>query len=387
LILLLFAVTMTVILAGALSAKPVYQAAVRLQVIPMESEQVGLYGPIRTSTTTDVIDLAAYQFTQVVRSGPIAWRTIAQLGLNTDATRLLEGIRATQDYDFVTVIAEGSTPQEAEAIVTAQVENALASYRADRARPAVTTGEFITGQLAEAEQTLATAQAELLRFKLAHSLESLEREIVACQDIVRDLRRQQDNAGLEVACLTARIAALEGEATAAEDAARAVEDPRYFDSAQYKQGTVAESGEQANAARRAGDLRATIATLRGELAGQRAVQAELERAIARWETELASLIGLNDEHTRLANAVSQAQNTRDFLANKAMEARLKQQQGLSVGYLKVVEPARRPDQPLPGRTLQLALVGGLLSLVGGAVLAFLLELIEAPLRGPHRTRA
>jgi uncharacterized protein involved in exopolysaccharide biosynthesis len=379
LILLLFAVTMTVILAGALSAKPVYQAAVRLQVIPMESEQVGLYGPIRTSTTTDVIDLAAYQFTQVVRSGPIAWRTIAQLGLNTDATRLLEGIRATQDYDFVTVIAEGSTPQEAEAIVTAQVENALASYRADRARPAVTTGEFITGQLAEAEQTLATAQAELLRFKLAHSLESLEREIVACQDIVRDLRRQQDNAGLEVACLTARIAALEGEATAAEDAARAVEDPR--------QGTVAESGEQANAARRAGDLRATIATLRGELAGQRAVQAELERAIARWETELASLIGLNDEHTRLANAVSQAQNTRDFLANKAMEARLKQQQGLSVGYLKVVEPARRPDQPLPGRTLQLALVGGLLSLVGGAVLAFLLELIEAPLRGPHRTRA
>jgi uncharacterized protein involved in exopolysaccharide biosynthesis len=42
---------------------------------------------------------------------------------------------------------------------------------------------------------------------------------------------------------------------------------------------------------------------------------------------------------------------------------------------------------LPGRTLQLALVGGLLSLVGGAVLAFLLELIEAPLRGPHRTRA
>ena len=43
-IVLLFAVTMIVILFGALSAKPVYEAAVRLQVIPMESEQVGLYG-------------------------------------------------------------------------------------------------------------------------------------------------------------------------------------------------------------------------------------------------------------------------------------------------------------------------------------------------------
>jgi len=272
------------------------------------------------------------------------------------------------------VIAEGSTPQEAEAIVTAQVDNALASYRADRARPAVTTGEFITGQLAEAEQTLATAQADLLRFKLAHSLESLEREIVACQDIVRDLRRQQDNAGLEVASLTARIAALEGEAAAAEEAARAAE---------AKSNGVTASGEQVNAARRASDLRATVAALRGELAGQRAVQAELDRAIARWETELASLIGLNDEHTRLTNAVTQAQNTRDFLANKAMEARLKQQQGLSVGYLKVVEPARRPDQPVPSRTLQLALVGGLLSLVAGAVLAFLLEFIESLVRGRH----
>jgi hypothetical protein len=64
-------------------------------------------------------------------------------------------------------------------------------------------------------------------------------------------------------------------------------------------------------------------------------------------------------------------------SNKANEARLKQQQGLNVGYLKIVEPARRPDQPLPNRTLQIALVGGALSLVAGVVLAFIFEFIES----------
>ena len=61
-------------------------------------------------------------------------------------------------------------------------------------------------------------------------------------------------------------------------------------------------------------------------------------------------------------------------------------QGLSVGYLKVIEPARRPDQPLPSRTPQIALVGSVLSLVGGAILAFVFEFIEALMRAPRGRR-
>jgi len=361
-IVLLFAVTMIVILLGTLTAKPVYEAAVRLQVIPMESEQVGLYGPVRSNPTSDPIDLTAFQFSQIVRSGPVAWRTIAQLGLTMDATTLLRGLRTLQEYDFVTVISQADSPQTAEAIVNAQVERALTAYRADRARPAVVTGEFLTQQLTEAEQTLAAAENDLLRFNLNHSLESLEREINAYQDTVRGLRKAKDDTALEVSRLMARISALEAE-TAAAAAHAATATPK--------------SDAEASANRRADELRAAASNARTELAGQRALETEFDRTTARWETELTSLIGLTVEQQRLARAVKQSQVNRDLLSNKANEARLKQQQGLNVGYLKIVEPARRPDQPLPNRTLQIALVGGALSLVAGVVLAFIFEFIES----------
>jgi uncharacterized protein involved in exopolysaccharide biosynthesis len=366
-ILLLFAVTMTVILIQALTAKPVYSAAIRLQVIPLETEQVSLYSPSQQSSSVDV---TAYVFNETVRSSTIAWRTIGQLGLSLNAEQLLQRIRTTQENGFVTITAEGDTPQEAEAIVTTQVENALAAYGADRSRPPVVMGEFLTQQLAEAEQTLAAARAELQKFRLAHSLDSLEREISAYQDIVRNLRRDKEGATLIVAQLAARIRTLEDEAVKAAATASAAEK---------------DSDEQIAASRRANDLRSNVAALRGELAGQQALQVEYDQSIARWETELTSLIGLIEEHTRLGSAVAQAQNTRDFLFNKALEARLKQQQATSIGYLKIVEPARRPDQPLPRKTWQIALVGGLLSLIAGAALALIFEFISS-LANPQQTR-
>ena len=369
-ILLLFALTMIVVLASALTAKPVYQSAVRLQVIPVESEQVALYSPIR-STTGDVIDLIGYQFDQMLRSSKIAWQTITQLGLNLNAQQLLGQLSTARDYGFVTVIAGASSPEAAEQIVTAQVNHALIAYRTDQSRPAVVTGEFISEQLDETEKELAVARGELLRFKLNHSIESLDRESLANQDFVRELRTRQENAILAQAELSARIKTLEEEAVKAE--ARAAAAP-------------AESTERINAIQQANTLRNTVSALRGDLAAQKALQTEFDRSIAQWETELTSLIGLSEEHTRLANAVTQAQNTRDFLFNKALEAELKQSQGLSVGYLKVIEPARRPDQPRPSRTPQIALIGGVLSLVAGAILAFVFEFIEALARDPRQQR-
>ncbi len=367
-VLLLFAITTSVILVWALTQKPVYSAGVRLQVIPMEAEQVTLYSAVHT-TDTDVIDLIGYQFLQTVQSGAVTWRTIAQLGLNTDAEHLLQRFRTVRDGEFVSVVVEADTPQDAETVVTTQVDNALARVRADRSRPAVVAGEFISQTVAVAEQTLAAAQADLQRFKLNHSLASLEREILAYQDIVREMRRSQEGAIIEMAQTTARIAALESEVAAAETAARTAEPA---------------SDERAGATRRAADLRSAIATLRGDLAGQDARKNAYERSIARWETELTSLIGLVEEHDRLAAAVAQASDERDFLYRKAQEARLKQQQAESVGYLKIVEPARRPDQPVPTKTLQIALVGGVVSLLAGVVLAFAFEFGESLLAGGRR---
>ena len=83
-VLLLFAITTSVILVWALTQKPVYSAGVRLQVIPMEAEQVTLYSAVRTADT-DVIDLIGYQFLQTVQSGAVTWRTIAPVSY-TDLT-------------------------------------------------------------------------------------------------------------------------------------------------------------------------------------------------------------------------------------------------------------------------------------------------------------
>ncbi len=368
-IVLLFAVTMTVILAGALSAVPMYQSAVRLQILPVESEQVALYSRAANSGE-DVVAVIAIQFEQILRSSKIAWRTINQLGLDIDADELLGNLSFSKEYSFseygfVTVTAGATSPQNAEAIVTTQVENALAEYRQDQSRPALVAGDFISGQLKDAEQALAAANAALLRFRLTNNLESLDRETTSYQDIVRDLRIRKQDAVLAETELEARIAGLEAEAAKAEAAAQQAQ---------------ANSPEQATALGRAGSLRSSVASLRADLDGQRALQAEYERAIVSWETELALLINLSAEETQLGKAVKQAQDTRDFLFNKSLEAQLKQQQGLSIGYLKVVDAARRPTAPQPARTLQTAVIGGVLSLLLGAILAFLLESVDVQLR-------
>ncbi len=361
-IVLLFAVTMVVILVQALSAPPTYRATVRLQVIPLESEQVALYGQPPAGAN---VDLTAFVFREVVRSGTVAWRTIGQLGLSMNAEQLLRNISASQQNDFVTVTAEADSPQLAEAIVTAQVENALAQYRDDRMRPTTFLREFVEAQLVEADQALAKSQAALEQFKVEHGFDSLEREVAAYQDTIRGLRREQDAALLVIAQLKARIRVLEDEIKASTAAA---------------QSAAEGSDERALALRRASEQAATLATLRGELAAQEALHLEYDVTIKRWETELTSLIGLGNEYARLTGAVTRAQNTRDFLFGKVLEAQLKEQQAQNVGYLRVVEPARRPDQPVPSRTLQIALVGGLLSLVVGAALALLFEVIESAMK-------
>ncbi|MCX7707433.1 MAG: Wzz/FepE/Etk N-terminal domain-containing protein [Anaerolineae bacterium] len=358
-IVLLFAVTMVVILVQALSAPPVYRATVRLQVIPMESEQVALYGQPPVGAN---VDLTAFVFREVVRSGSVAWRTIGQLGLSMNAEQLLRNISASQQNDFVTVTAEADSPQLAQAIVTAQVENALAQYRDDRMRPTSFVREFVEAQLAEAEQELAKTQATLESLELEHGFDSLERETAAYQDAIRNLRREQDATALVITQLRARIKVLEAEIKASEAAA---------------QKAAEGSDERGLALRRASEQAAAVASLRGELAAQEALHLEYDTTIKRWETELTSLIALGNVYIRSNSAVPQAQSARDFLFNKVLEAQLKEQQARNVGYLRVVEPARRPDQPVPSRTLQIALVGGLLSLVVGAALALLFEVIES----------
>lgn len=367
LILLLFAVTMVVILARAWRTPPAYASSTVLQVIPLESEEVTLYSRQDTMSSDDTIDQVLFQFTNLVNSATIAKRTLAETGVDITVDEFLDGITVIRDPagDIVTVSATAGTPEAAEQLVARQVGLALAEFSETRARPSIAAGRFLEAELANAERELENARAELLRFKLDTGFEYLDREIIAEQDAIRKLSSTQEQANIEVQRLEAIIAELQRQRQEAETelGKLAADSP----TALIRQGTVDR-------------LDAQIAEHDVELIGQRQSAAASYSLLAGHQTNLASLITLTGQSQKLQDSVQEKQDTRDFLAAKAREARLKQSQSQNVGYLQVIHPASTPQTRVSTRTLQIALLGGGLSLVLGGLLAFLLEFIEKTLR-------
>ena len=384
---LLFVATMTVIGYSALTAKPVYRSSVRLQTLAVEPEEVTLFAPIRNVATNEQIIATQNDFISVVTGDLVALRTIAQLNLGISASELLDRVTVTRDGEFLTVSVEGDSPQQAEAIATALVENALNYSREVRSRPAVVTGQFLQQQLEQAQQRLAAAEDALLKFKLQNNVGSLDREIQAYQDMVRSLRAQRDSA---------LIAARQAEALQAqyEELARRMDEAA---AEAARRVAAARAAEDEDALRRALDdeayyrqqarnYEALAAAQAATAASQRAAAAEYEQLAARRDADLATLLGLTAERDSLQIAVDQARSNYEFLQRKVNEAALKQSQALSMGYLQVVEPARPPERPAPSRFGRIALVGAVVSILVGGVLAFFLEFLES-LRRPRRARS
>ena len=82
---------------------------------------------------------------------------------------------------------------------------------------------------------------------------------------------------------------------------------------------------------------------------------------------------------RAWSLVSRAEANYAFLADKANEAQIKLSQGRNIGYLQVIDPASLPGVALPKRTLQLLIVGIIVSLLIAVILAFILEALEVSL--------
>ena len=120
-IVLLFAVTMIVILFGALTAKPVYEAAVRLQVIPMESEQVGLYGPSagQSQFRSDRLDRVSVLADCAQRPSCLAHHRTT--GADNRRETLLQRPAHAPGIRLRDRSTQADSPQTAEAIVNAQV--------------------------------------------------------------------------------------------------------------------------------------------------------------------------------------------------------------------------------------------------------------------------
>jgi len=103
--------------------------------------------------------------------------------------------------------------------------------------------------------------------------------------------------------------------------------------------------------------------------------------------ELEELLGLYSEHDALERELVRARNNCDFLWGKENEARLLQLQAERLGYIQITEQARKPEAPVPSNTLQLALVGGVVSILTGVVLSFFFSFLGSlkPPEPPKQT--
>lgn len=377
LLLLLPIVTAAVIIAVAGTSGPEYIASERLQINVVDPQEVPLFSQSRYTASSEQVQSVHDEFYEVLRLPSVAWRTIADLGLDLSAVELIERIDSEHQFDFVTVTARMPTPELAQKAVSTQVDNALDTYRAIRSTPAQTSRDFIEAQLTQQAQTLAAADEALQDFQLKNEVSDLERETLAYQDLLRTLRAARDDTQVEAIRndrLAAEYRALAGQTQNDINALQPAEPAAAVaNSTPMPPGLAADIENLQTQAQR---QLAAAADYAAAAAGHRAAMAEYDRQLTERQQQLIYLLGLQEQYKSLVNRLARAQATFDFLADKADEARLKLTQGSNVGYLQVVDPAQLPDEALPSRTWQLLVVGVLISLVVAVCLAFVLEALE-----------
>ncbi|RME81440.1 MAG: hypothetical protein D6775_13600 [Caldilineae bacterium] len=398
LILLLPLVTTAVIVAVSRSTPPMYQATTRLQILPVDSQEVSLFSQTRFTATSEQIQTIHDEFYDVLRLPAVSWQTIADLGLNLNATELAKRIDSYHQADFIDVSLRMETPELAQQALSRQVENAIAYYRSFRSTPAEVSLAFLEKQMDEQSQKLADAQQALQQFQLENEVSDLEREIAAYQDLRRSLTMQRDQALIEAerneklaeefrALSEANFAKAEAllattvvsETVPAAEAERGAAEAA---PASTPQETVDVRSEAESLLALARSQRSSAEQYAALAQGYRTALAEYNRILDKRQQEFIYYLGLQERYEALVTDVAREKATYDFLADKANEARLKLSQGEKVGYLQVTTPPRLPGAAVPKNTLQLVAVGILVSLLVAVILAFVLEVLESSLSEP-----
>lgn len=359
LILLLVVVTVAVIVAMVVTEPPVYRATVRLQVIASDP----LFSPTGTASYQDLIG-ARDDFVGALSSPQVAWETVGDLELGIDAISLLGHVAIGKDDVYVTVNVEAETPEMAFQIAETHVNNALEYYRAERARPAQVFRTFLAAQLKEEGQVLSETNNELLEFRLKNNIVRPDNEALSYQAMVRDLQLERDRTEIE---------AIRAEAVAKEMEARAQDAAAKADEAQRREASGTAT-YYTNLAQRyaAQSLDYEITAI-----AARAAIAKYDQLIAEKRAQMLTLIQLDDVYSSLSAAVSRIEANYNFLLSKDNEARLRESQANSVGFIDILEPARYPDQQAASKLPRLVFIGVVVSLLSGIILAFLLEFVES----------
>lgn len=370
-ILLLLAATMAVILGRAWTTPPAYRSSTVLQIIPLEPEEVTLFTRLNTVSSADTIDLIVYQFDNLIKNARIAQQTLSETGVKMTTGDVLAGMTLERDPsgDLVTVSAVATNPDDAEKLLQKQVDLALQEFRGSRARPSEASGKFLETELIQAEKDLQSARDAVLQFKLDNQVDSLDRGLAAEEQSIRDLLTARQTAEIEIKRREAAVKELERQSAEAQKTAA---------------DAAANTPAAAQANQRVQELARDISDARVQMVSQQAQVDASAALLAERQGALAGLITLGGKYQALLDTVQEKLDSRDFLAGKVREARLKESQSRNIGYLQVVTPPSTPRTQLPTRTAQTALLGAVLSIVAGGILVFVLEFVERTLRHSPR---
>ncbi len=340
---------------------PKYQARERLQVVAFEPGQVSLFSPERTGLTSDEVRRTKNDFVATIQDRGVAWQTVAQLHLNMDADELLSHIDVPdEEGEFVTVLATGDTPQQAQAMVTAHVQNALKTYRETRVRSVDANLEFLKGELGQLENKLAQAEDALTKFKLDHDMVSLDDAIKSHEQSVNSLRGRLESFRLSLA----QAQALAKQYRKAEEEAL-----KKVDEASEKSATKDYYVQQAR------DYHASAVQQDAQAAAMQASIDAAGKLLQEEQDALVNLLSLKKSYDELERKARDLEGQRKFLQEKLFEANVKSAQIEKVGYLQVVTTAKTPERPLPKPILRWSVVSGVVSLLAGLILVFLMAAI------------
>jgi uncharacterized protein involved in exopolysaccharide biosynthesis len=109
--------------------------------------------------------------------------------------------------------------------------------------------------------------------------------------------------------------------------------------------------------------------------GKTAIAASYESIITAREQELQEQIALSSQYQDLQGAADRIDSTYTYLLGKESEAKLKENEIVNAKYIQII-PASAPSNPLPRINPTILLLGIVVSLAVGIILAFLLQYLE-----------
>lgn len=371
LILSLVLVTSLAVTFHLMTAEPVYEGQVKVQLTAPQPEDVELFDRYRSSSIRDEITVARNNFSEVLQSREVYKRTIRRLGLSgKDAAYDVE-VRPMRDSDFIYVTAQARTPGLAAEIANAHLSAAIEYLGEMRAKPAAAARDLLADQVRVAADRLRSAQETLAKFQTENGVGSLETTLASYQTLLQQLQMDRNRRLIEGP--TSR------EIEAQEKLLEELKLERERAIAQDDKTKVANLDE-------------AIARYTAQLESLRKATnptADIDSLIAQRQAELDRLLALTPKYKVLEENVKQAREEYQLLLNKYTEALLKAESARTANYIQVVEPAIAPTQPAPRKLsvlLGLAMVG---SLGVGIGLAFLLEYLTGPraAKAPASARA